>query len=69
MTQFLTADQDFTKVVNGEKLTFSISDVFINPWSEKPIDVGFNVKLKDSDGHIVAYFDPANYTNKFTYTA
>ena len=50
-------------------MTFSISGIFVNPWSEKPIDVGFFVKLKDTDGDILAYFDPSNYTTPFKYTA
>ena len=31
--------------------------------------MAFNIKLKDFDGHVVAYFDPAEQTDTYTYSA
>ena len=42
-------------------------NAFMNPGSTKPIDIGFNINIKDQDNNIAAFFTPV--PSYYVYTA
>ena len=55
----VTSNKDFTESANGEQIQVTLKSFFINPASEKPLDVGFRIEFKDNDDHTIAFFQPA----------
>lgn len=67
VSNIVTSNKDFTESVNGEQIQVNIQELFVNPTSEKPLDVGFRIEFKDSDNHTIAFFQPT--ANQHLYAA
>jgi len=71
---FASREYDFTtpqgkEDSGGKMIQIRLTNMFVNPVSEQPVDAGFSLHLRDSHVHNVAAYNASQFTSENRYAA